>query len=107
VIEAMLCGRALVASAAGGTLEIVRDGENGALFEPGDADGLAVRIQGLLSDPALRAGTGAAARRFALEKLTLGAMLEKVAACVEEAIPARAGIRAASAATQVTEPVVR
>ena len=50
-LEAMACGTPLVAADAGGVSEIVRDGETGWVFPPGDVDALASRIETVLSDP--------------------------------------------------------
>jgi glycosyltransferase involved in cell wall biosynthesis len=61
VVEAMACGRAVVASDAGGVREIVEPGRTGLLHQPGDATGLALRLQELASDAGLRARLGAAA----------------------------------------------
>ena len=61
--EAMARGLAVVATKVGGLVDLVRDGENGFLCEPGDVEGLARRIEQLLDDPALAARFGAQARR--------------------------------------------
>jgi glycosyltransferase involved in cell wall biosynthesis len=44
-LEAMACGKAVVASRASGFAEIVRDGENGRLVEVGNADALAEALR--------------------------------------------------------------
>ena len=64
VLEAMAAGRPLVAGAAGGPSEIVRDGVDGLLVGFGDAAGLAEKVDRLLGDPVLaeRMGRAAAAR---------------------------------------------
>jgi len=61
VVEAMACGRAVVASDAGGVREIVEPGCTGLLHQPGDACDLASRLRELASDERLRARLGAAA----------------------------------------------
>ena len=58
-VEALACGRPVVASAVGGLPELVRDGENGLLVAPGDAAGLAAALD-RLSDDGLRARLGSA-----------------------------------------------
>jgi glycosyltransferase involved in cell wall biosynthesis len=62
ILEAFAHHTPVVASDLGGMAELVRDGENGLLFAPGDADSLARQLRRLLDDPhllsALRAGIG-------------------------------------------------
>jgi glycosyltransferase involved in cell wall biosynthesis len=53
LMEAMACGCACVASRVGGNSELVRDGDTGLLFEPGDVDGLSARFRRLAGSPAL------------------------------------------------------
>jgi glycosyltransferase involved in cell wall biosynthesis len=54
IVEGMLAQRPVVAARAGGVLEIVEDGVNGVLCEPGDAHGLADVLAELRSDTVLR-----------------------------------------------------
>lgn len=63
VVEAMAYGRPIVATAAGGIAEMIEDGVNGLLCQPGDPDCLAAKIRLLIEDPALRLRLGQAARR--------------------------------------------
>jgi len=55
-IEAFARGRPVIASAGGGLLDIVTDGQDGWLFPPGDADQLARVIDGLDRAAAVLAG---------------------------------------------------
>ena len=66
IAEAMACGRAVVASRAGGAAEIVEDGVDALTFLPGDADQLVGRITRLAADPDERRRLGDAARRRAI-----------------------------------------
>ncbi len=68
IAEGMAMARAVVASAAGGAQELVRDGVDALTHMPGDADGLAACIARLAGDPALRTRLGAAARQSALRR---------------------------------------
>ncbi|GAB4274546.1 MAG: glycosyltransferase family 4 protein [Candidatus Promineifilaceae bacterium] len=60
LLEAMSQGKAVVASATGGALEIVQPGVTGLLVPPGDSDALAAAIEELLTNEALAGKMGAA-----------------------------------------------
>lgn len=64
--EAAASGLPVIAPAAGGPLDLVRDGVTGFLVKPGDARALADAVAALLADPAGRAALGAAARQMVL-----------------------------------------
>jgi len=64
LVEAMACGRPVVASSLAGVRTVVRDGQNGFLVEPGDADDLAAKIRTLLSEPNLASRFGATGRQI-------------------------------------------
>jgi glycosyltransferase involved in cell wall biosynthesis len=51
VIEGMAAGKPVVATKAGGVLDIVEDGVNGLLVPPGDPRAMAAAILSLLTDP--------------------------------------------------------
>jgi glycosyltransferase involved in cell wall biosynthesis len=71
--EAMAHGRPVVASAVGGLLDLVTDGETGLLVPPRDPAALRAAIERLLGDAELRARLGAAARERARERLSWAA----------------------------------
>lgn len=54
LVEAMAMGKPIVASAVGGITDLVRQGENGLLAPPADADAIAKSIELLRGDPAMR-----------------------------------------------------
>ena len=58
LIEAMVAGKALVASDIPSIAELVNDGHSGLLFKAGDIDGLAVRLEQLYSSYSLRVNVG-------------------------------------------------
>lgn len=85
VLEAMAVGRPVVATAVDGTLEIIRDGVDGAMVWPGDAAAFAARVLFLLRTPALRAQLGAAAAETARQRFSLDAHIARVAQILHEA----------------------
>ncbi len=80
VVEAMAAGRAVVAAAAGGPLEVVRNGEDGLLVPPGDVSALAGALRRLADEPELAERLGRAARgrvvEFSPERI--GVQVERV-----------------------------
>ncbi len=62
VREAMVSGRAVVASDVGGIPDMVTDGSNGLLVPPGDPGALAAAMRRLIDDPALAERLGEAGR---------------------------------------------
>lgn len=69
-LEAMAHGRPVVASAVGGLLDLVVDGETGVLVPPADAVALRAALERLLGDRELRRRLGAAGRRRAVERFS-------------------------------------
>lgn len=82
-VEAMAAGLPLVCTRAGGLADVVRDGENGVAIAAGDAAALAQALGRLLDDAPLRRRLGSAARRDAVERFSLDAVLERYVAVVE------------------------
>ena len=73
-IEALAAARPVVATRVGGVPDVVVEGEDGFLVEPGATDDLADRLAQLARDPELRARMGEAGRqrvlpRYAVERL--------------------------------------
>lgn len=62
ILEAMACGRPVVATNIPGCREAVMDEETGLLVPPHDPETLAKAIERLITDPALRARMGTAGR---------------------------------------------
>jgi glycosyltransferase involved in cell wall biosynthesis len=79
-LEAMACGLPVVASAVGGLLGTIDDGQTGYLVPPGDVAALVDRLQRLLDDGACAERLGHAARAAVLERFSWP---QAVAATVE------------------------
>jgi glycosyltransferase involved in cell wall biosynthesis len=95
-LEAMACGRPIVAYDNGGQRDFVEQGVAGFLAPLNDQAVLAARCRALAEDPALRAALGAGARRRA-ETLTIEACAREYEALFAKAVAARAGARAGTA----------
>lgn len=80
LIEAMASGAALVASRAGAAEFVVEDGVTGVLTPPGDVDALVAALESLMRDPASAAAMGERARKRVLEKFSLDAEANAIAA---------------------------
>lgn len=63
LLEYMAAGKATLNTALGQIKELVADGYNGMLYEPGDYRGFAEKLQQLVADRELRHAMGAIARR--------------------------------------------
>ncbi len=68
VLEAMACELPVVATAVGGTPELVKDGEVGFLIPPRSPESIAEKVVLLLRDKRLRERLGRNGRRFILEE---------------------------------------
>lgn len=84
VIEAMASARPVVATAAGGPLDTVVEGETGRLVKPGDPDALAAAVLSVLRDPAGAADLGEAGRRRAVARYGIGRLVADMAGVFEE-----------------------
>ncbi len=84
--EAMAYGRPVVASAVGGLLDLVVDGETGLLVPPRDAAALRAALERLLADQALRRRLGEAARERVRERFSWKTVTGATIAAYEEAL---------------------
>jgi len=78
VMEAMAAARPIVATAAGGTPELVHDGIHGLLVPPQDPDALAEKILALVNDRARGEALGAAARLRIERHFSVEALMARV-----------------------------
>ncbi len=79
LIEAMVCRLPVVTTPVGAIPEIVVDGQNGLLVPPDDQPALRTALSRLLSDPALLARLGQAARQTVIERYSAVAVTDQYA----------------------------
>ncbi|HEX8087358.1 MAG TPA: glycosyltransferase [Blastocatellia bacterium] len=84
VMEAMAAGVPVVATAVGGTKELIADGETGYLVPPADSDALSERITFALANVADRSRVAAAGRRFISAEFGMGRMVKSVEKLYDE-----------------------
>jgi len=77
VLEAMVCGKAVVASEVGGIPLLIRPGQNGFLTKPGDSKGIEKYIRLLLENVNLRECMGAFGRRLVEKEFTIDKMVSR------------------------------
>lgn len=76
LLEAMLAGKPIIASATSGIPEAIETGREGLLTPPGDSAALAGALSRLLRDPAERRRLGDAARARGQREFTVGVMTD-------------------------------
>jgi glycosyltransferase involved in cell wall biosynthesis len=79
-IEALAAGRPVVATRAGGTGAVVRNGESGYLESIGDTAALAARLATLARDPGLRARMGEHGAADVQARFAVGRMADEIEA---------------------------
>ena len=84
VQEAMACGRPVVATRSGGTVELVQDEKTGYLVPPKNPETMAQRMLELLADSTLRTTMGQAARAWAEARFSIDGHAQRIFACYEE-----------------------
>ena len=83
--EAMMCGAAVIGTASGGILDIVKDGETGLLVPVDDSTSLAGAMLRLLNNSSLRHQLADNGYRFARANYASGLLAERYAQMVREA----------------------
>ncbi len=77
LLEAMACGRAVVATCVGGGADMVEHGRSGLLVDPAHPAELTAALAALAIDPGLRARLGAAAHQRVRERFTVERMVAR------------------------------
>jgi len=75
LLEAMAAARPAVATAVGGTPEVLEDGRTGWLVPPGDPPALAAALEAALTDRVEAERRGAAAQRATRERMSIAVMV--------------------------------
>src|SRR5258706_922433 len=83
LLEAMVAGKAIIASATAGIPEAIANGREGILVPPGDLDALAAALGTMLTDPVRRRELGAAALARAHREFTVQVMADTYLAMYE------------------------
>lgn len=78
VIEALAAGTPVVATRVGGVPDVVREGEDGFLVEPGDTVALANRLHELATDDALRERVSSGARERVVSRYAVARLVDDV-----------------------------
>jgi len=85
-IEAMACGKPVIACRGEGIEDVIEDGVNGILVEPNDVDDLVKKIELLLSDRKRAEQIGQAGRKLVLENYTWAENARKTIALYKEVL---------------------
>ncbi|MEZ5550323.1 MAG: glycosyltransferase family 4 protein [Pseudomonadales bacterium] len=86
ILEAMACGKAVIATNFGGPAEIVLNGVSGYLVEPGNVIELAARISDLLESDEKRSEMGIAGMKRVSERYTDVINVQKIEEVYDEAL---------------------
>ncbi len=78
IVEAMACGKCVIASDAGGIPEIIDDQDNGLLFPNGDYNKLGQCIQTAISDNTLREQLALKGQMVARKKFSTDALIHNI-----------------------------
>jgi glycosyltransferase involved in cell wall biosynthesis len=93
-LEAMLAGTPVVATASGGIVDAVVDGETGFLVPEAAPGAIATAVKRLAREPGVAASVVARARARVLERFTRDATARAMSAAFEAAVAAREPVRA-------------
>ncbi|BAZ86336.1 glycosyltransferase [Dolichospermum compactum] len=86
IVEAMLCGKPVIAAEAGGAMELVEDGINGFLVTPGESQELARMIHNCRQKSAKTANIANNARIIASERFDVNIINQQIQELLESII---------------------
>lgn len=91
LLEAMACGLAVVGTTTGGSGEILQEGVSGLTFAPGDAHGLADRLQQLLIDPVQARTLASAGQQLVRSRFGIESAVAQTEAFLQEVLDQHGG----------------
>ncbi len=86
IVEAMLCGTPVVATKAGGALELVESGKTGWLVDPGDVTELAAAINACIAQPQQSTSMAQAAKLQAIQRFDVAAIDQQIAKLLHKVV---------------------
>jgi glycosyltransferase involved in cell wall biosynthesis len=89
VMEAMSAGVPTIATAVGGTVELIADNETGYLVPPADSETLANRITFALKHEAISSAVGERGREFVMSRFSMQQMVRSVEKLYDEVMEER------------------
>lgn len=89
LLEAMACGKPIVASRVAGIPDVISNGVNGILVPEKDPESLAAAVISLLRDPETRNRVANMARHTAVTELNWGLVASRLASVLEDAAEAK------------------
>lgn len=87
IVEAMLCGTPVVATKAGGAIELVEPSQTGWLVEPGDVEGLATTINTCFQQPELSATIAQQAKLQASQRFDVATINQQIRQLLSKIVP--------------------
>jgi glycosyltransferase involved in cell wall biosynthesis len=84
ILQALAVGTPVVATAIGGSPEVIRHGETGVLVAPGDVRALATAIIATFRDPARARGMARAGQAFVRTRFSIDAQMATTTAVYRE-----------------------
>lgn len=84
VLDAWAYGLPVITTPVGGIPDVAKDGENMFLFNPGDIDALAVQLERMITDDALRERITEASQDFAANKFNVNTINKQLGDLYEE-----------------------
>jgi glycosyltransferase involved in cell wall biosynthesis len=86
LLEAMSCGKPVIASRMGGNTSVIRDGDNGLLIEPGNVEQLIEKVQMIIRDGRLADRLSSSARKTISNHFSADQMIDGTLTLMEKVI---------------------